>query len=629
MLLPTTLLAAAFLIWLLCFVDAWRNKTPHTLFGSQESARKFWIVMLLLANPILVVLYALFARSSRTGKLSSGLRHAIILCVAAFAIWMQLGGPGTPRIVGDVTEHPLAAGWGFNIGRTALGNNSSYGTSTDGGPLRAPRTLRILYADDELSRTCAYRLAQDLREEWWAERVVLWPQEEPLEDGGFAPDFIVNISSLDVTTWLTPFVQTIQGRLVVTGSCSSYPMGSTSAHERLPRGGAIEIENNTTFHFRRFGCALGSSVFSELADGLNRSIRELMTEDFREAADTGHRVEFRPAEIRPRGTEVPAPLAAMDLQPLGREHGPYVHERAWFRFHAEGRCEQILKNLNDALEALGWNPSWAGIMNGERSVLRMDRGGLQVTVGRWPRPERHGTVWIDGVKQESNEPVSTSPFIVTLVSYFTDEEYQTLAETYAAAPMNVPGLLAIHSKIQAGAPLDKLREALRQEPDPEASFWLRLSRLDKRAEDLESATRSLQIAHALAVLDSDSRLRTRIEGFARRIGLHYDPPSDGSHLLEAGFHLVSSKTGTLTRSMAPGEQLRFLRIHPKKPPAQLVVRARSLQGREALDLNFKSPRMGQRGPWAIGRKWGAGKGNWSFHLDSELRDGKIEIRVGP
>jgi hypothetical protein len=262
----------------------------------------------------------------------------------------------------------------------------------------------------------------------------------------------------------------------------------------------------------------------------------------------------------------------------------------------------------------------------------MDFEGLQLTVGRWPRPEFRGSVWIDGVKQEqADAPVSASPFIARLVSYFTEEEYEELARTYATDPVDLGGLLSIHGKFKREDALRALQVAMRKTPRPDASFWLQLARLDQELGDSAAAQRAIQTAHALVRFEFTGSLKRTVQTCADDLQVDLESISyEVAHelLLESGLQHFPQGTGHLDLVLGVGEEARILgNASPDFPPSQFIIQVRSLSGEAALHCQNMSYAMSHSQDMSIGQNSGIGMNNAFFNVTSKRIGDEISIRV--
>ncbi len=636
MLFAITLLTVYLAIWLWLFRDSYRSQELHPLFGSQVRARRFWIVMFLACNPLLVVLYAVFGKRAWAGTIQPRTRQLAVVAGALLSLWFQLGMVWSSSYAVDAKLDPPSLPWGMSFQVTTNSSGTSLRSGYQSTNRRAPRTLRVLHGGDVLSRACATHVARDLAAEWWTDKVELWPREKLPEPGALAPDFYINLVVTDSDALPTPMIQIFRGHIAFTAGVSPYSMGSHNGFEGLPQTGLVEYEGEWSFYFKRLGSALGGAVYGDLAEGFGAWFRQRVISDFRESAELGQRTVAYSGDFDPREQEVPDALQAMGLEPMGREHARFVHERALFRFQDDRPAEEVLLKLGADLNADGWNETWARIVHGEASVLLADKAGVRVTVGKWPRPTYEPamqSIGGDPVDRAAG-PISSSDYIVTLESRFTNEEYEALAMSYAAEPFNVDGLFDLTSKVRSDAAVEALRKSFNTNPRPDSYLWLCMARVEKRAGNMDAARRCVQLAYALARIEKnkprgDEAKRTA-KSFDLSLPSFYESP-DLELVVEAGFPSVDRGAEPQKFVLSGGGAVRVVADCGHANLTVLVVTLEEEEDGLKLQYDLTTGQgTGTSSTWSsreLGETWTGAGGQCPLHVESELRDGDVILTM--
>ncbi len=472
--LASVLLLLAFAFWLGLFVDCFRHRAQLTpMLGSQRFAFALWTVLFLACNPILAALYALFGRSAWSRAWKPWNRQGLVLIVALFGIALQFGTFGSRGPAIDVKANPLPGLFGMAYQANQMGSNHSVSTRSESGTSRAPKTIRVTYSDGELSWLCARQVATDFANESWTESVELWPREHLPEEGALAPDLYVDIAGMQERLWPTPLVQSFKGQVHVSAASVPFPMGATTSTEGLPPMGRKEFKGEFTYQFRRFGFVLGADVLGTPAQSIAASIKKSILEPLGELAVPGKPSISLPGSAIPGiPLELPKALLAKDIEFRGWEHGPFIHSRAYYRFHDERPFAEVLVELSEALAAEGWGRAVSKSSAQDERSLTVRDGARHLRVGKWPAPEwRASTKTVNGeVVELPPGPTSSAPFMVTLESRFSTEEYEQLARQYLQEPLNAEGLGAIRTKLKSEDLLREVDEHLEALPEPSSGL---------------------------------------------------------------------------------------------------------------------------------------------------------------
>ncbi len=264
-------------------------------------------------------------------------------------------------------------------------------------------------------------------------------------------------------------------------------------------------------------------------------------------------------------------------------------------------------------------------------MLITELDGLRLTISKWPHPrQEEQIVWVDGERMP-REPgaISPVPFIATLEARFSDAELEALAAQYTREPVNLGGFLALHRFVE-GEDLVRMLEVLHASPVPDARRWLELARLDKRAGDTQAAVRSARIASTLARVD----METSVGDQARKLAAELDastPENPGhptySELVAAGFQPLVPGEDAVVVSLAPGGRARFVVDHGEKVPIALTVSFRSARDERPLGFDLWTDHTKASMTRPIGQPWTSIFEGPRIKVESELRDGHVELRA--
>jgi len=632
MLLGIVLLAVWLLTWGLCLRDCLRTPRLHALFGSQRRARIVWCATFLLVNPILVALYA-FLRLSRWSLLERGrLREALVVAGIVLALWAQFGSLWTSHGPVDVKAEGLGSPWSTSLNWNQASSHTSWSwTAVDSRLFGAPRHIRVVHSGDMLSRTIAEEVARAFADEWWTEKVELWPRDHHPADGALAPDFYLDVAATEVLDLPLPLVHWLSARVVISGGMSPSPMGASMATNDRLKLAQVEFKGSTKLSFYRIGTALGAALYREPAEHVSDKVESSVIEELRERANDHGFSKHSALAYDPRPAMIPGALAALGLTELDREYAPYVHERVRFTFEDERPVAQAMVELGAALAADGWHESWGRIVQGESSVMVADKDGARLTVGRWPRPEyATASLYIDGEEVEVDPGVASVPLYLAILEMRYDRgELEAVAARAAEDPLDVDTLLVLRWFLSDDQ-RELLRAAMRAEPRPDADYWLALAQLDEKVGDLDRARASLRIANGLTHIGQSSELRVTIDRLAKKLEL----TSVDMQLALTLEQLTAAGCGALelgadpTRvALDPGGWVRLVARGEDGDPSVLTIRYRSPESDAPLAIHGWVANGWSEGDLELGSQTSGPFGSCTYELETALEHGRAQLTI--
>ncbi len=543
-------LLAAFLIgWVVLGIACTRKQRFWPILRTDKATKAFWLVALLLVNPVLTVLYLLFGQLRRPDASAGRIAPiqvamaALVVAVAGFFVnfpglthfWM-VPFVGVER--GDDDDSRFDAHLATIESRSSISTTVARTSGSHGG-----LSLRRVAITNESEGVLASLLARTLRTEIArlpsVDDVQLYAVGQSPPPGSVRPDMFVRVSVRNVRVTPIPYAMGLSAHVDVQAGPAPWRgmslrvAGAEMSAPELDLHASIDHESRTVgYESVRHGLA-AKSIAGEIAERLRADIDASLREyGPMPALPRSFWGDYRPAEL-------PAPLGAVPSECLGSYSGLLAHNETHWRLRVPGEdLAAFFGRVETGLSAANWT-----LINRVPSELCMEKGPARVRVFKAPARVETGWTFTSDTNVESGTP--PADVIACYRERFSDDEKKAAIDGLLASEAS-PAVLLSASDLMGPEQRQRMHERLQQAPCVSVPVALDVAEYYLSQGLLENADAAIRRARAALWTLADrekpaggikATARQIAEAVAKQAGTSVPTPTpSGAPLSASDFH---------------------------------------------------------------------------------------------
>lgn len=615
------------LLWLGLLIHCLRKKRFFPVFGPGTGTKLFWLASFAFLNPVLTFYYLIFgvvASPSVRASAARSLGVVVLVVLTAGLFHAPIGLPGSePRVLerqagsgevgtDDSTEGDSEPDTGEDTGEDTVALSVHLGAGQFG--IRSEKSLSqwapdtatfsgatiliLNQSDHPLMRRAGAKLQRALFAQPGVESVAYYPEGRFPEPGRPAPDVVIALELLEISSLSLPLSRHTSARVRCTaGNSTLFQYLSSDPSVRSTATVKFRVTADVTLdpgvHLRIESAA---ARFGLEAEKVAETLAEALTRDFEAMAAAHGRTPSLPDGFR--GPYRPAPDPASLGLPRGDAlfSGPglLTHNQTVWRFSDPRTTSEVLDELERKLTDRGWTRLE---VSGERQrLLKNDRLRLSLYRGESPGP-RPGTAVLAGATAEPSPP---QPFYVQYTEHLGRAEIEAALETLLAteAPLDA---LVMFGPLYTDAQRKRFRARLDRLRPATPGAYLKLAKVRIDGNEPRRAAESLRLAAALSRCGGEPPLdRGKARALARKLGDEgvLDARPDPRICRRLGFtELNQEKAATVVQEVRVNQPLFFYRQGDRGELVTMMVKTRPGADRKT-ELYYRVVNHGTDSAWS-------------------------------
>lgn len=588
--------------WLCLLIHCLRRKRFFPILGSGLSTKLFWLATFPFFNPLLTLLYLLFAvvlpplapdRKHPIARTVSILTIAFIAVILIFFELPSFTRHAGPVTIGEKAGHDSDNESGLNLEASAgkLVSNNQYSTSVFSS--HSPnarlnvRTILILCQDDHplLDKT-ARLLQQQLAAQPYIRTVTYCPPSETPEMGQVLPDVFITLAMPKIDETPSPVGRKLSATITCTAGPTLYPR-EINYLNAVP---AVHFNMESTLrHQSSFtGIESRQARYKQQAENIAERIAKGLTEQFDKWKDAHGLMPELPDYLYGASTTPPQlPFLQGDFVRTVLSGGGLLidNHTTWVLIDNRPTLD-VLKDCRDQLTQLGWRGGSELDREAKYPVKRIDmtKGDDHITITRQDRPDSDR-----GVIENADDTAEPMPLIVQYQSQFTTDRTNAAMHRLLDSDVDLETVMIFEHLIRSEEQKQQLLSRIERCPVQSMRGCLSMAKFYADQKRLEKAKAAFFRARALARTEKQHNPEpNRFKSLAKKLGDESlaDANVDLEYYSEAGFTDLTGRTEPVTIERNLNEPAAFCIANDKGEICTVVL---TIQPAELPSQNPQTP----------------------------------------
>lgn len=592
--------------WLCLLIHCLRRKRFFPILGSGLSKKLFWLATFPFFNPLLTLLYLLFAvvlpplapdRKHPIARTVSILTIAFIAVILIFFELPSFTRHAGPVTIGEKAGHDSDNESGLNLEASAgkLVSNNQYSTSVFSS--HSPnarlnvRTILILCQDDHplLDKT-ARLLQEQLAALPYVRNVTYYPPSEAVAIEQMLPDVFLMLAMPRLDESRSLAGRKLNAVITVNAGRTLYPGHSHTSYSNSPPVIDFGVQSTLNHESSFTGIESRQARYKQQAENIAKQIGKSLTDQFNKWKDEHGLMPDLPDHLY--GVSLAPPelpfLQGDYARRLFSGGGLMLNNHTTWMFTDDRPTLEVLKDCRDQLAQLGWRGGQELDRESKYPIenMTMSRGDEHIQIFRRRRLDADSG---RAIFEDADKTAAPMPMIVNYRSLFDADQMETAMNRLLDSDVDLETVMIFEHLIRSEEQKQQLLSRIERCPVQSMRGCLSMAKFYADQKRLEKAKAAFFRARALARTEKQHNPEpNRFKSLAKKLGDESlaDANVDLEYYSEAGFTDLTGKTEPVAIERNPNEPAAFCIANDKGEICTVVL---TIQPAELPSQNPQTP----------------------------------------
>jgi hypothetical protein len=520
------------ILWSALLVHCLYRREFYPIIGRKWGTKIFWLLTFIFFNPLLSLIYIIFAvvlRPRKIGENSKSLSPGSVTAIACTILVLVLfelpfGSNEVPPVVilsRSESEAPAVKSDAFFHLEPQLGiiraNNKVQTYSSASTGMDAKVSLRNIMLICNNPHHLLDRIAREFQKLLiqlpYVDKVWYYSYQIPPEPGQLLPDVFIILDMPEINEQEMFHGRRLETKIEWQASTSMFRGLTHSFESNLGPIVQFNIESELNHVSQMIGIESSQAKYKLEANNISNELIKSIRKQFENLLDKYG--EMPDLSDMLYGTyEAPPSISFItddNIQHQISGYGLLMDNDTIWQFSEKRRTEEALTAYYDELNSLGWTED-----DRDTNFLKMRKGKECIYISRQRRRDIDGGLVVAG---DLKKPTSETPMIARYESCWTEERTQEVMDQLLDSSIGMETLLVFHDYFRTDTQRERLLDLIRKGPTHSLDGYLVEANCLADLGQKEKGREALMHARAMQYTEKGNNVRMQeIENLARKLG---------------------------------------------------------------------------------------------------------------